>query len=70
MQDVHPFTYTGVDFTGALYVKDGSQEVKLYLCLFKCATTWAVHLEIVKDLTAEIFLLAFRKFARQRSDDL
>ena len=20
-QDVHPFTYTGVDFTGALYVK-------------------------------------------------
>ena len=67
MQDVHPFTYTGVDFTGALYVKDGSQEVKVYLCLFTCATTRAIHLEIVQDLTAETFLLAFRKFAGRRS---
>ena len=67
MQDVHPFTYTGVDFTGALYVKDGSQEVKVYLCLFTCATTRAIHLEIVQDLTADTFLLAFRKFAGRRS---
>ena len=67
MQDVHPFTYTGVDFTGALYVKDGSQEVKVHLCLFTCATTHAVHLEIIQDLTADTFMLAFRKFAGQRS---
>ena len=67
MQDVHPFTYTDVDFTGALYVKDGLQEAKVYLCLFTCATTRAVHLEIVQDLTAETLLLAFRKFAGQRS---
>ena len=67
MQDVHPFTYTGVDFTVALYVKDGSQEARVYLCLFICATTRAVHLEIVQDLTAETFLLAFRKFAGRRS---
>ena len=67
MQDVHPFTYTGVDFTGALYIKDGSQEVRLYLCLFTCATTCAIHLEIVQDLTAETFLLAFHKLARWRS---
>ena len=25
IQDVHPFTYTGVDFTGALYVRHGEQ---------------------------------------------
>ena len=66
-QDVHPFTFTGVDFTGALYVRHGEQEVKVYLCLFTCATTRAVHLEIVQDLTAETFLLAFRKFAGRRS---
>ena len=66
-QDVHPFTFTGVDFTGALYVQRGGQEVKVYLCLFTCATTRAVHLEIVQDLTAETFLLAFRKFAGWRS---
>ena len=66
-QDVHPFTLTGVDFTGALYVRQGTEEVKVYLCLFTCATTRAVHLEIVQDLTAEMFLLAFRKFAGRRS---
>ena len=67
MQDVHPFTHTGVDFTGTLYIKDGSQEAKVYLCLFTCTTTCTVHLEIVQDLTAETFLLAFRKFAGRRS---
>ena len=66
-QDVYPFTYTGVDFTGALYVQRGGNEVKVYLCLFTCATTRAVHLEIVQDLTAESFLLTFRKFAGRRS---
>ena len=66
-QDVHPFTYTGVDFTGALYVRHGEQEVKVYLCLFTCATTHAIHLEMVQDLTAKTFLLAFRKFAGRRS---
>ena len=35
-QDVHPFTFTGVEFTGALYVQRGGQEVKvyIYLCLY------------------------------------
>ena len=39
----------------------------MYLCLFTCATTRAVHLEIAQDLTAEMFLLAFCKFAGRRS---
>ena len=37
------------------------------MSLYTCATTRAVHLEIVQDLTAETFLLAFRKFAGRRS---
>ena len=53
-----------MDFTGALYVQRGDTEVKVYLCLF---TTRAVHLEIVQDLTAESFLLTFRKFAGRHS---
>ena len=66
MPNVHPFTYTGVDFSGALYVRRGEEEVKVYLCLFTCATTRALHLEIVQDLSTETFLLAFRKFAARR----
>ena len=63
IQDVHPFTYTGMDFTVALYVRHGQQEVKVYLYLFTCS----IHLKIVQDLTAETFLLAFCKFAGRRS---
>jgi len=42
VQDVRPFTVTGVDFTGALYVKRGSEKIKAYVCLFTCATSRAV----------------------------
>lgn len=40
LSDTELFTVTGVDFTGALYVRniDGS-ESKAYICLFTCATT-------------------------------
>ena len=62
-----PFTITGVDFTGALYVRSTEGEHKVYLCLFTCAACRAVHLEIVNDLTVECFLQAFRRFAGRRS---
>jgi len=66
-QNVRPFTYTGVDFSGALYVQHEGDEVKVYLCLFTCATTRTLHLEIVQDLSTETFLLTFRKFAARHS---
>ncbi|XP_070554754.1 uncharacterized protein [Ptychodera flava] len=63
-----PFSVTGVDFTGALLTKaiDGKQN-KAYVCLFTCAVTRAIHLELVPDLTTKTFLLAFRRFAARRS---
>ena len=58
-----PFTETGVDFTGALYVKDkNGQESKVLICLFTCASTPAVHLEVVPDHTEKSFLQAFMRF--------
>jgi len=63
-----PFTVTGVNFTGALYVKSSnSQEAKVYICLFSCAVSRAVHLEVVSDLTVDIFLLVFRRFCSRKS---
>ena len=35
---------------------------KAYICLFTCAYTRAIHLELVRDLTAETFILALRRF--------
>ena len=62
-----PFSITGVDFTGALYLRNRSGEEKAYICLFTCANTRAVHLEVVSDLTEESFLQAFRRFVSRRS---
>ena len=62
-----PFAVTGVNFTGALYVRASEGECKVYLCLFTCAVSRAIHLEIVSDLSMESFLLAFRRFAGRRS---
>ena len=63
-----PFSVTGIDFTGALNVKSTDGTIKkVYICLFTCASTRAVHLEVVTDLTAETFMLAFRRFVSRRS---
>ena len=62
-----PFEVTGVDFTGALYVRGREGEHKVYICLFTCAVSRAVHLEVVVELTMECFLQAFRRFSSQRS---
>ena len=64
---VPPFTVTGVDFTGALYARDNNEETKVYICLFTCANTRAVHLEVVSDLSTDTFLLSFRRFASCKS---
>ena len=61
-----PFEVTGIDFTGALFVR-GEHEHKVYICLFTCAVTRAVHLEVVTDLTVECFLQAFRRFSSRKS---
>jgi hypothetical protein len=65
------FTISGVDFTGALYhtdhTPDGPYEHKAYICLFTCAVTRAIHLELVTDLSTATFLRAFRRFAARRS---
>ena len=68
VQDVSPFTITGVDFTGALYVKQcNGEESKVYICLFTCVMSRAVHLEVVTDPSVPTFLLAFCRFAARRS---
>ena len=60
-----PFTHTGVDFAGPLLVSD-KENTKYYVCLFTCAVTRAVHLEIVDSLSVESFVRAFRRFCARR----
>ena len=64
--DHPPFAVTGVDFAGLLYANTSQGQDKVYICLFTCGVTRAVHLELTVDLTANSFLHAFRRFASRR----
>ena len=63
-----PFTYTGIDFAGPLHLNSATPEnrSKAYCCLFTCASTRAVHLELTDSLTVTSFLQAFRRFVSRR----
>ena len=65
------FSKVGIDFAGPLYVKgqSGSME-KVYIALFSCCTTRAIHLELVKDLTAHTFLKALHYTGSQPGEVL
>jgi len=58
------FEITSIDFTGALYVRGNESETKIYICLFMCAVSHAIDLEIV---TEQCFLLGFGCFSGRRS---
>ena len=60
-----PFSVTGVDFAGPLFAVD-SPKKKLYVCLFTCAVTRAVHLELTESLSLADFMMAFRRFTARR----
>ena len=63
-----PFQSTGLDYFGPLYIQDGSSgaKKKVWVCLFTCIVTRAIHLEMVCDLSAYEFLLALRRFISRR----
>ena len=59
-----PFQACGVDYTRAVLLNDN---IKVYILLFTCAVTRAVHLELADDLTEDEYLFAFRRFLSIRS---
>ena len=61
------FTHTGLDYFGPLYIKESDENgrnwtSKVWIALFTCMTVRAIHLEVVRDLSTEQFLLALRRF--------
>lgn len=71
MQDVYPFSVTGVNFTRALYVPHRGEETKVYVFLFTCATIRAIHLKarscrlINRDISNSFLCLASRRSTPQ-----
>ena len=61
VQHQRAFAVVGVDHAGPLIVKDRGQPSKAWILLFVCATTRAVHLELVPSLSACDVLLSYRR---------
>ena len=64
VQRQEPFATTGLDYLGPLYVKQPNKRdvTKVWICLYTCAVTRAIHLETVTDMTATQFLQCLRRF--------
>ena len=66
-----PFVNIGIDFAGPFLVKANltsrsQANLKAYICLFVCAGSRAIHLEITLDLLTESFIEALRRFIAVR----
>ena len=66
VEQSEPFTYSGVDFFGPLYVKIRRGHEKRYGALFTCLCTRAVHIEIAHNMTTDSFINAYRRFVARR----
>ena len=67
VRETEPFAKTGVDFAGPLYVKNAANGTdKIYIALFSCCVSRALHLDLVKDISATEFLRCLRRFSARR----
>ena len=64
------FLHTGMDYCGPFKVRQGYTrrpvEIEVYLAIFICFATKAVHLEVVSDQKTEAFLAALDRFVARR----
>ncbi|RCN29253.1 integrase core domain protein [Ancylostoma caninum] len=62
-----PFENVGIDFAGPFLVRTSPDiTAKVWICLFSCMVTRAVHLELVEGLSAEAFVNSLRRFVARR----
>ena len=61
------FAHCGVHFAGPFVIKlTRKMTAKRYLCLFTCASTRAVHLEVAYSLDSDSFLNVFFRMVARR----
>ena len=66
MNNVRPFTNTGVEYFGPFEVKMFRRTVKKWVCLFTCLSVPAVHLELVDSLDTPSCLDPVHRFIARR----
>jgi len=66
VEEAPPFSFTGVDFAGPLFVRGGDGVQKVWICLYTCCVVRAVHLDLVPDLSTPAFLRSLKRFTARR----
>lgn len=68
--ETRPFTNVRVDCCGPFYIKERRYRnrtcIKIYVTVFICFSTKAVHLEVVSDMSTDAFIAAFKRFIARR----
>ncbi|GBM69341.1 hypothetical protein AVEN_155764-1 [Araneus ventricosus] len=64
------FSSIGIDLCGPFLIKNKYQrkgpEIKVYVCIFNCLVTKAIHLEIISDLTSQSLIATLKRFISRR----
>jgi len=62
VQKSRPFSHTALDFAGPLHVKTFgvTQSSKMWVCLYTCCVTCAVHIDVVPDMSTDPFLRSLK----------
>lgn len=67
-----PFVNVGVDYGGPFVIKSSKLRkaplIKVYMAIFVCMSTKAVHIELVTDLSTEGFIATFKRFTSRRGN--
>ena len=62
----YAFLFTGLDFAGPLFVRDGLKSSKCYILLLTCVSSRAIRLELVTDMSIYGFSRVFKRFMARR----
>ncbi|GFT00577.1 integrase catalytic domain-containing protein [Trichonephila clavipes] len=66
----YPFNCSGVDFCSPFMIRYKNQRKgilhKIYICVFVCFVSKAIHIEIVSDLTSDAFIATLKRYFSRR----
>ncbi|XP_035218692.1 uncharacterized protein LOC118191935 [Stegodyphus dumicola] len=64
----NPFTVVGIDLTtGAVTIREkADNHKKVYIAVFTCAVTRALHIEVFSDMSAKSFIFSLRRVLARR----
>lgn len=69
VREAPPFDCSGVDYAGPLFVrmeKSANCTTKVWISLITCCVTRAIHLDLVFDMTSQLFIRCFKRFVARR----